>query len=104
MLNKQGDIMVDRKEYINEVAEKMKKWDDDLVALENKANSTSANLKEETKDKLQDLRIKKAELQGKLDKLKSSGEDAWEIMNQEFKQSFENIKKAFEDAKNILKN
>lgn len=96
--------MDNRKEYIEQVAEKMKKWDDDIVALENEANNASDEIKKETKDKLQDLRIRKAELEGKLDKLKSSGEDAWEILNKEFKQSFENIKNAFEEAKETIKN
>ncbi len=96
--------MNNRKEYINEVAEKMKKWDDDITALEDRANNASENIKTEVKRKLQDLRIKKAELEGKFEKLKSSGDDAWDILNKEFKDSFEKIKNAFGEAKEVLKN
>ncbi|MDZ7764686.1 MAG: hypothetical protein U5K00_09695 [Melioribacteraceae bacterium] len=95
--------MSNRKEYIDQVAETMKKWDDDIVALESKSSEARDGIKSDIQKKLQDLRIKKAELEGKLEKLKSSGEDAWDILNKEFKESFEKIKNAFDDAKNTMK-
>lgn len=95
--------MGNRKEYIDQVAETMKKWDDDIVALESKSNEAKEGVRTEVQEKLQDLRLKKAELEGKFEKLKSSGEDAWEILNKEFKESFDKIKNAFEDAKNKMK-
>lgn len=95
--------MSNRKEYIDQVAETMKKWDDDIVALESKSNEAKEGVRTEVQEKLQDLRLKKAELEGKFEKLKSSGEDAWEILNKEFKESFDKIKNAFEDAKNTMK-
>lgn len=95
--------MSNRKEYIDQVAETMRKWDDDIVALENKSNNATDEVKTEVQKKLQDLRVKKAELEGKLEKLKSSGEDAWDILNKEFKESFDKIKNAFQDAKDAMK-
>ena len=46
--------MSNRKEYIDQVAETMRKWDDDIVALENKSNETKDEVKSELQKKLQD--------------------------------------------------
>ncbi|MCZ7602439.1 MAG: hypothetical protein QY331_15285 [Melioribacteraceae bacterium] len=96
--------MTDRKEFIDEVAAQMKKWDDDLVVLENRTVEANTELKSDLKQKLDELKQKKDEFRNKLEELQSSGKDAWDLLNNEIKKSYENIKEAFEESKKIMKN
>lgn len=96
--------MTDRKEYIDKAAEQLKEWDNELITLEAKSNLVKEDVKDRFQNKIEDLKVQKSDLKTKLDELKSSGEDAWAVLNKEFTESFEKIKGAFDEAKNIIKN
>ena len=86
--------MADRQKYIDDVSGRIDNWDKQIIAMENEADGAyrkdAAQLKERTE-----------ELRARLDKLKNSGDDAWDILNREFQEGFDEMAKFFsgEDEK-----
>ena len=95
--------MGNRKEYIEKLAAKLNEWDDDIQRLEDKIEQKSAQVKNDLRAQLQELKNKKKEMSQKFEEIGDANEDIWE----DFKASTElgwnalteNIKKTWEIAK-----
>lgn len=94
--------MTTRKEYIDNLSLKLKSWDAEISKLELRLKESSDEAKENLNKRIAELRIKKENLQNRIEVLKSSSEEAWkEIKNgmekieSEIQETIENVKSKF---------
>lgn len=91
--------MANRQKYIDEMADQLKKWDEDIQKLEQKADAAQTHIEQGYREQINELRQKQKETREKLDKIKNSGSDAW----LELKNGFEKSRDALESSlKNAL--
>ncbi len=95
--------MKDRTEYIEKMSARLKEWDAEIQKLEAKAESARADLRDEYLEKVRDLRSKKEEAKGKLNKIRESGDDAWKELRDGLETSWkvlgDSVKSAMEKFK-----
>ena len=94
--------MVDRKEYIDTMSEKLKDWDDDLIVLEKKAKESSDEAKLSLQRHLNELKNKKYNLVNKLDELKKTTNDTWVNIKTGLDKIELDIKETLNNVKNQL--
>jgi|AntRauTorcE11897_2_1112592.scaffolds.fasta_scaffold203585_1 septal ring factor EnvC (AmiA/AmiB activator) len=89
---------MEREEYIDEMAAKLKDWNAEVEKLEAKAREASAEAKKEINKEVEIFRAKKQKAEHKLDNLKKAGEDSWKELQAETKNAFEDIKGTLDNA------
>ena len=80
--------MEDRKKYIDDVSSKVNQWDKQIIAMENQSTGKDD---ETYKQNVVQLKERNEELKARLEKLKNSGDDAWEMLNKEFEEGFDEM-------------
>ncbi|PWN06491.1 hypothetical protein [Rhodohalobacter mucosus] len=91
---------MNREQYIDNMAAKLKEWNAEVEKLEAKAQRAGTDAKKEISKEIQELRTKKNVAQDKLDDVKEAGEDAWKELQTEAEDAFEDIKSALDNAVN----
>jgi len=69
--------MSDRKVYIDKMATQLKEWDNKIEQLEMKAKEAKASNKADIQHALDNIREKRDNVRQDLNKLRESGEAAW---------------------------
>ena len=72
--------MEKKREYIDTIAAKLKELDREIGNLEKIADKAVTEVKAEYHQQIKDLFLKKAKVQGKVDKLQKASGNAWEDM------------------------
>ena len=72
--------MENRKEYIDKMAAKLKEWDDEILKLQTKTDTAKADLKDDIKHHIDDLKAKKEAALQKLKEIQSQSGTAWDDM------------------------
>lgn len=91
---------MEREEYIDNMAAKLKEWNAEIEKLEAKAQEAGADAKKEVSKEIQDLRTKKQAAEYKLEDIKEAGEDSWKELQAETENALEDIKSSLENAVN----
>ena len=81
--------MENKREYIETIAAKLKELDREIGNLEKIADRAVTEVKAEYHQQIKDLFLKKAKVQGKVDKLQKASGNAWEDMKAGTKLSWE---------------
>jgi len=81
--------MENKREYIETIAAKLKELDREIGNLEKIADKAVTEVKAEYHQQIKDLFLKKAKVQGKVDKLQKASGNAWEDMKAGTKLSWE---------------
>ena len=85
--------------YIEKLNAQLREWSASIDVLQAKADKATADLKIGYSKRLDDLKAKRDKAQGRLDDLKAAGDDAWERMTTAIEDSWNDIKSAFDKAK-----
>ena len=72
--------MENRREYIDKLTARLKELESEISELEKIADKAVAEVKAEYRQQIEDLFLKKEELQYKVSKIKESTGNAWEDM------------------------
>jgi|SRR6056297_523232 len=94
---------MERQEYIDEMAAKLKEWNAEIEKLEAKAQEAGADAKKEISNEIQNLRAKKQKAEYQLDDIKEAGEESWKELQTDTEDAVEDIKSSLENAVNRFK-
>ena len=102
LLTRMEKKMTTRKEYIDNLSQKLKSWDSEISKLELRLKESSDEAKENLRKRIIELKIKRENLENRIEVLKNSSEDAWkeikkgmEKIEDEIKETIENVKSKF---------
>jgi len=90
--------MEDRKAYIDKLSAKLKEWDDDILKLEAKVNTASAEAKVKLHEQIKDLKEKKEAARLKFNQIKEAGDDAWAEIKAGTEKSLKTLENSFKNA------
>ena len=90
--------MEKRQVYIKKLEEKLMEYDAKLAELENKAAGVQEEMKNEYISQIDSLETKREEFAAKYDKLKESGEQAWEDIKTGTEKAWDELEEAIEKA------
>jgi hypothetical protein len=79
-------------------AETLAKIDKAIADLKAKFAASNPEAKAELDKLMQDIEVKRKELQQKLDELKAAHADQWQSVSAQLQQSFNDVKKSIQDA------
>ena len=95
--------MENQKEYINKMTTRLKELESEISELEKIADKAIAEVKAEYHQQIEDLFLKKEELQNKVSKISEASGNAWEDMKAGAELSWEvfqdSVKSAFKKIK-----
>lgn len=94
--------MSEREAYIDKLTAKLKEWDAELDKLQAKAEGLSADARIQLERRAGAWREKRGELRGRLEQMKSSGDSAWGEIEAGLERSYDELKRAFERAREAL--
>ncbi len=95
---------MDKKQAYREKMEaQLKEWDARIDQLKAKAQQAKADAKIEYQEELETLRAKKAVMIQKLEELKNSSEEAWQVVKTGVENAASELKGAFERASSKFK-
>ena len=94
---------MEREEYIDSLAAKLKEWNAEIEKLEAKARKAGAESSKEISKEIQNLRARKNKAEYKLDDLKETGKASWKELQAETEDAVEDIKSSLENAVNRFK-
>ena len=89
----------ERDAYVQKLKAKLDEWNAEIDMLAAKADQAEADAKIEYYRRLEDLRAKRSELEGKIAELQQAGEGAWEDLKEGLENSWEILKTSFSRAK-----
>lgn len=95
---------MNREEYIDRMAAKLKEWNAEIDNLEAKARNAGTDTKKEIGEEVQNLRAKKQAAEYKLEDIKEAGEESWKEIQAEAEDALEDIKSSLENAINRFEN
>ena len=87
-------MSLSRTEYVNQKIKELEDWNDELALLEANAHKTGEGLKQQYRDKLVALHVKKEAVQKQLDTIWAATDDSWEHL----KGDTENVWTALKDS------
>ena len=92
--------MMDKRDaYVQKLKAKLDEWNAEIDVLAAKADQAEADAKIAYHKRLEDLRAKRTELEGKIAELEQAGEGAWEDLKQGLDNSWQILKTSFKRAK-----
>ncbi len=91
---------MDRKAYIDQLANQLKEWDTEISNLETKVKEASSSVKEEYNFHLKEIKTKKNELNGHLEELRDTTSNAWDDIRNSVELGLEDIKKTWQKTRN----
>lgn len=94
--------MSSRKEYIDRLAERLYKWDQELDVLQEKAKEKKAALDTQWQQRQKELLERRSELKDKFDELRDSADDRFEKLKDELEERFDVVKAKYKEIKDIL--
>ena len=92
--------MIDRKDYIEKLSQKLKSWDEEITKLELKAKESSAKAKVNINERLEELRLMRSNIENRINGLKNSSDNAWS----EIRKGVEKIENEIIETINNVKN
>lgn len=95
--------MASREEYIEKLESQLKEWNSQLDDLQKKAEKQSQEAKARLNKRIDELKAKRATLKVKLDKIKDSGDEAFEKIKSDAEVLWADVKEGFSDIRSILK-
>lgn len=95
--------MAKREEYIEKLEAQLKEWNSQLDELQEKAEKQSKEAQAKLNQRIEKLKAKRADLKVKLDKIKDSGEDAFDKIKADAEVLWKDVKSGFSDIRTILK-
>ena len=90
--------MGNREEYIDKLAARLKKWDAEIIKLEEKAKNAKTDVKAKYTEKADELRAKKESIQQKVKDFGEANEDALGSVKKSIEDSLTNLTKAINDT------
>ena len=90
--------MTNRQEYIDKMAKKLKEQNAELDKMEAKINGMQEKARLKYLTSIQELRLKKQDVQTKLERLQNTSENAWEEMKTGLNKSWDILKDSTEEA------
>jgi len=90
--------MKSREEYIDQLAAQLKEWSAKIDELESKARTAKADVKTGYENQIKQLKDKRDAAMQKLQELKGSSSEAWDILKAGAETSWADLKKAVTDA------
>jgi len=90
--------MVNREEYIDKLAARLKKWDAEIQKLEEKAKNAKTDVKAKYTEKADELRAKKESIQQKVKDFGKANEEALGSVKKSIEDSLTNLTNAINDA------
>ena len=90
--------MEDRKAYIDKLAAKLKDWDDEILKLEAKVKTSSADAKVKLNEQIKELKEKKEAARQKFNQIKEAGDDAWAEIKAGTEKSLKTLENSFKNA------
>lgn len=92
--------MTDKRDaYVQKLKAKLDEWNAEIDLLAAKADQAEADAKIAYQERLEDLRAKRADVEGKINDLQQAGEGAWEDLKQGLENSWDILKTSFSRAK-----
>jgi chromosome segregation ATPase len=91
--------MTTRKEYVEQLKNKLDEWNVELGKWEEKARSTKNDLTIDYEMKLEDLRKRREEATEKLKEVQASSEEAWKDLKAGADSAWAAMREAFDKAK-----
>lgn len=92
-----------REEYIDKLEAKLREWNEKIDELEKKADKQSQEAKTKIQIRMKDLKAKRSELKLKLDRIKDSGEDAFETIKEDSEKLWKDVKSGLSEISNIIR-
>jgi chromosome segregation ATPase len=91
--------MTTRKEYVEQLKNKLDEWNAELGKWEEKARGAKKDLTIDYEMKLEDLRKKREEAAAKLKEVQASSEEAWRDLKAGADSAWAAMREAFDKAK-----
>jgi len=95
--------MSDREVYIEKMAAKLKEWDAKIEKLEAKARNVKADAGKEYDKQIREMKNQRDKVQGKIRKLRESGDDAWDDLKDGLEKSWKTLGNTFDGIFKSLK-
>ncbi len=95
--------MTDKSEYIKKVKEQFdewnSKWNAERSKLEAKARNAEAGVKKKYEEQIKSLHQKREDFKQKFEKIQGASEEAWEELKEGLEKSWGALKESFNKAK-----
>ncbi|MGA7838088.1 MAG: hypothetical protein WB996_08985 [Ignavibacteriaceae bacterium] len=95
--------MEDRKEYIDNFANQLKKWDSDISVMQEKVKNYTSNAKIDLQKQLNNLESQRNILKIKLDKIKDSNIETWKELKEGTEKSWVDFKERISNISEKIK-
>ena len=95
--------MASREEYIEQLKEKLDEWNAKLDELKLQAKLGEMENREKLELEFENYQARRDEVRAKLEKMRASGEDAFQDLRQGAEQAFEALKESFHNARSHFK-
>lgn len=90
--------MGNREEYINKLADQLKKWDAEIQKLEEKAKNARTDLKAKYTEKADELRARKESIQQKARNFRNTNEETFNSIKDGIEDSLTRLTNAINDT------
>ena len=90
--------MGNREEYIDKLADQLKKWDAEIQKLEEKAENAKTDVKAKYTEKIDELRAKKESIQQKVKDFGEANKEALGSVKKSIEDSLTNLTNAINDT------
>jgi len=91
--------MSSKEEYVEKTKARLRQLDAELEKMEAKAREVAADAKIEWRRRIDDLRARRNDVDGQLQDLEKTGEDAWGDLRTGFESAWADLSDAFDKAK-----
>lgn len=95
--------MTDRKEYIEKLNARLKKWDSEIAKLETKAKQAKKESRLEYQNQLEKLQVKRQEAMSRLKDIREASEGAWQELKSGAEAAFHRMGEAMDNAMSMFK-
>jgi len=95
--------MEDRKEYIDNFANQLKKWDSDIMVMQEKVKNYASNIKIDLQKQLNNLESQRNILKINLDKMKDSNIETWKDLKESTEKSWVDFKERISNISEKIK-
>ena len=89
---------MDREEYIDKLAAKLREWNSEIEKLEAKMEGAKAEKRGQYRERIEKLRSRRDAGRDKLEELKRADSRAWEDLKHGVERAFDEIERALKSA------